>query len=515
VRYDPVVQPGQTIADRYEVEEVLAQGGMATVFRVRHTQLQSRHALKVLDLSTKNVRTRLLQEGRIQASLRHPNIVAVTDVLDVEGHPALVMEFVEGPTLTQLLAESPPSLEQAEAWFRAIVAAVSFAHSRGLVHRDIKPDNILMAPYDEGYLPKVADFGIAKVLGDAIAKEKGPGTRAGLAMGTPSYMPPEQIDNAAEVDHRADVFALGCVLYEMVCGRQAFDGDNMMEVLTAITQGRYIPPGDVRPDLPARIVRAIESALEPRADARTPDCRTLLEHLDTEVAPTRTEETWHEAAMPDVPPPVERAPSAPVEAPAPSRLPWFALLLSSTALVLALGALAVVGLAAAGGIAWFVVRDDAVHLHEADTGVDDFEEDVAVPMDAVPRPPPEQPPDWRVEFHGWTTQERVREGVLKYAPERGGVLYLVDVTVENLTGEQQIPGFSWTMLDSDGTEYDAPLGCHMALKGSVDPAAIYEAGQVLSGPVCFDGPKNTRGLRVRFAPISGSDPPHETLLDPM
>ncbi|MCA9569410.1 MAG: protein kinase, partial [Myxococcales bacterium] len=205
------VEPGELIGDRYEVEKMLGQGGMATVYRVRHKELGSRHALKLLDIAANSIRKRLLQEGRIQASLAHPHIVAVTDVLDVEGSPGLVMEFVDGPTLTDVITEGRFSREDAERWFRQILQAVGYAHQRGLVHRDLKPDNVLMARLDGELHPKVADFGIAKVVGDAGVDR--PGTKAGMAMGTPAYMPPEQADGAE--DPRSDLFALGVTLFRL------------------------------------------------------------------------------------------------------------------------------------------------------------------------------------------------------------------------------------------------------------------------------------------------------------
>ena len=228
---------GAILHDRYTVERVLARGGMATVYIVRHNTLNTQYALKVLDIPTADIRRRLLQEGRIQASLKHPNIVAVTDAIELDGSPALVMEYVDGPPLSKLIDERDYTTEQAEVWFRQIVSAVSYAHARGLIHRDLKPENVLMAPMTGGYLPKVADFGIAKVVQEYLQDADGPRTQTGIGMGTPAYMPPEQVQSAGSVDHRADVFALGCILYELVCGERAFPGDNLLSILNAIADG--------------------------------------------------------------------------------------------------------------------------------------------------------------------------------------------------------------------------------------------------------------------------------------
>src|SRR4051812_34494525 len=129
---------GQTV-DRWVLEAPVGEGGMAVVWRVRHASLGTRHALKVLTVGHSEIRERFLHEGRVQATLRHPNIVAVTDVTEADGMPALVLELVDGPSLATKLLEGRPPVDVAVAWFREIVAAVASAHARGLVHRDLKP----------------------------------------------------------------------------------------------------------------------------------------------------------------------------------------------------------------------------------------------------------------------------------------------------------------------------------------------------------------------------------------
>ena len=160
-----MIETGQTV-ERFTVEAKLGEGGMATVYRVRHNTLGSYHALKLLKSSNADVRRRLVEEGRVQASLHHPNIVAVTDVLIVEGQPGLLMELVNGPTLEQWLWQNRATLEQAEALFRGIVAGVGRAHRAGLVHRDLKPGNVLLDVADGMVIPKVTDVCLAKILLD-------------------------------------------------------------------------------------------------------------------------------------------------------------------------------------------------------------------------------------------------------------------------------------------------------------------------------------------------------------
>ena len=264
-----------TTLDRYCVEAELGAGGMATVYRVRHLTLGSLHALKVLKVQSASIRQRLVQEGRVQATLRHPNIVAVTDVIDVDGAPGLVMEFIDGPSLEGWLEHNRPPVAQAEAIFRGILAGVARAHRQGLVHRDLKPGNVLLdSSGDDGIVPKVADFGLAKILDD----EEGFGsqTRSGIAMGTPAYMAPEQVRSAKNVDQRADIFALGCILYELAGGDRPFKGEDLLETMTAVCGGEYTP---LPTDVPQRLRETVAACLVVDRDRRVADCagiRALL-----------------------------------------------------------------------------------------------------------------------------------------------------------------------------------------------------------------------------------------------
>lgn len=268
--------------ERYTVEAPLGEGGMAQVYRVRHGQLGTLHALKVLTLGHSSIRERFLHEGRVQATLHHPNVVAVTDVLEVDGAPALLLEFVDGPTLHDWI-DQPYDLATAERVFRSVVAGVQAAHAKGLVHRDLKPANVLMARIEGEWVPKVADFGLAKAVEDG-----GHGTtRSGIAMGTPAYMAPEQIRDAKRVDARADLFSLGCMLYELVCRRPPFEGEDLLELLTCVAAGEYAPPEDIVPDVPERISAAIRGCLQIDPDERIGDCARLLRTLDgTTAAPS-------------------------------------------------------------------------------------------------------------------------------------------------------------------------------------------------------------------------------------
>ncbi len=267
---------GQQI-DRYQVEALLGQGGMAQVYRVRHLQLGTERALKVLMVANPTIQQRLLQEGRLQASLEHPNIVAVSDVIDLGGASCLLMEYVAGPSLQLWLSRYTPPLAEALALFRPVVTAVGHAHCQGFIHRDLKPANVLLAPGNGTLTPKVADFGLAKALADELMATQG--TRTGAAMGTPAYMSPEQIRDSKSVGPRSDLFALGCILFELACGRLAFGGTDLLAVYSAISSNDYASPRDLVPDLPELVVRAIDACLAVEPDERPESCEALLELL--------------------------------------------------------------------------------------------------------------------------------------------------------------------------------------------------------------------------------------------
>jgi len=258
---------GTLIGSRYVVEDVIGRGGMAVVYRVRHQQLDTQHALKVLTITATSVKRRLMQEGRVQAALGHPNIVAVTDTVDVGGAMGLVMEYIRGPCLDDFLRARKLSNAQIDALSEGILDAVETAHAHGLIHRDLKPANVMLALTPSALVPKVTDFGLVKMLADE-AGEVESRTRAGVTMGTPHYMAPEQIRDAKNVDERADVFSLGAILYELVTGVRCFSGSDTLDILNRVAEGVYTPVFEHVPDAPERCIAAIGGALEVDADRR-------------------------------------------------------------------------------------------------------------------------------------------------------------------------------------------------------------------------------------------------------
>lgn len=245
------------------------------VYRVRHVHLNTLHAIKILMAPSSAVQKRLMQEGRVQASLRHPNVVSVTDIAMFDGTAALVMEYIEGPPLNELLKTREMNLIQAIALGEGILQGVAAAHDHGLIHRDLKPANVMLAVESGAIIPKVTDFGLAK-LSDQERNGDVTATKTGIAMGTPAYMAPEQFRDAKSVDQRADVFSIGAILYELLCGARAFKGGSFLDVYQQVAEGNFIPIAEHNPDIPMEMQVAIERALSVHPKERHEDCHELL-----------------------------------------------------------------------------------------------------------------------------------------------------------------------------------------------------------------------------------------------
>jgi len=239
---------GTTIGN-YRVASELGAGGMGAVYLAEHSLIGRKVAVKVLlpELShNEELVSRFFNEARSTATIRHPGLVDVFDFGYLpDGSAYLVMEYLEGETLARLMArEDVLTLPMIWTIGRQIASAVFAAHEHGIVHRDIKPDNVFLLPDPEqsrGLRVKVLDFGIAKLTGDAIPAT-GAKTRTGTVMGTPTYMSPEQCRGAGEVDLRSDVYSLGCVLYEMACGQPPFVREGLGELIAAhITEPPPLP----------------------------------------------------------------------------------------------------------------------------------------------------------------------------------------------------------------------------------------------------------------------------------
>ena len=265
-----------TIVDRYEIDRVIGQGGMATVYAVKHTLLGSRHAMKVLLEVHSGVGESLLQEGRLQARLDPNYVVPVTDVVMVDGVPALVMPLVEGCTLEDLLRSYEPAPGEVASIMDAIVRGIASAHENGIAHRDLKPSNVLLDVKHGRVRVRVADFGLAR--GD---QESG-AIRSDLFMGTPEYAAPEQFSDPSAVDGKADLWAIGTILYHMTVGEMAFTGDSPSAIYrTLCTEGAKVHR---MPELWRDLATEL---LERDPQRRGPEARNLPERLGkiTSLAP--------------------------------------------------------------------------------------------------------------------------------------------------------------------------------------------------------------------------------------
>ena len=275
----PTIAAGTVLDGRYEVVRELGEGGMATVYLVRHLGLHSEHALKVLNPELyvhEEVKARFLSEGRIQAKIRHPNIVAVTEIV-TQPVAGLVMDYVPGATLGDHLRKKGAFTDIAEATrlFLEVLEAVGEAHRHGVVHRDLKPENIILGRNSRGqFQARVTDFGIARVT-EADNRR----TRFGARMGTPQYMSPEQVRGAENADPRSDIFSLGAILYEMVTGNLAFAADSDFDTLQAVVSGTYVPPERVVEGLPPALGHCIQRALSVRPEERFQTCDEFAEAL--------------------------------------------------------------------------------------------------------------------------------------------------------------------------------------------------------------------------------------------
>lgn len=289
---------GQSVS-HYRIVEKLGGGGMGVVYGAEDTRLGRRVALKFLPEGSSRDRAalqRFLREGRAASALNHPNICTVHDIGEHEGRPFFVMELVRGEQLGECISGRPFSTDRLLHLGIQIADALRAAHSEGIVHRDIKPSNIIVTK--EGNV-KVVDFGLAKLVrpsggagseAPTVGWEERDLTASGAAVGTVSYMSPEQV-RGQDVDFRTDIFSLGAVLYEMATGRRAFPANTVGIAFEAILNRAPVSPIELRPDLPEEVERIINKALEKDPDLRyqsAADLRTDLKRLrrDTESRPS-------------------------------------------------------------------------------------------------------------------------------------------------------------------------------------------------------------------------------------
>lgn len=279
----------------YELLEEIARGGMGIVFKARQAKLDRIVAVKMIlagPFASGEFVQRFRTEARAAASLHHPNIVAIHEVGESDGHHFFSMEYIQGATLADLVKQGPLEPERAARYLRIIADAIQYAHERGTLHRDLKPSNVLIDGADQ---PRVTDFGLAKQLNSSVDL-----TVTGQALGSPTYMPPEQAaGRQEEIGPASDVYSLGAVLYHLLCGRPPFQGQTLSEVLMQVQGVEPIAPRMLNPGVPVDLETIALKCLQkdihrryPSAAALASDLRNWLEGKSIAARPVSSAEKW-------------------------------------------------------------------------------------------------------------------------------------------------------------------------------------------------------------------------------
>ena len=308
------VQPGDVLQGRWKIERVIGSGGMGTVVAARHLGLGHEAAIKILVSSEPEARERFEREARAMATLSSKHTVRVHDV-DLDGElPFMVMDYLEGSDLAHLAEHGPPSIKEACLWMEQACDALDEAHAKGIVHRDIKPQNLFLAKNGDGTTSiRVLDFGIARrTSGDGT--DMASLTQTGAVVGTLAYMAPEQIRSSKHVDARADIWSVGACLFRILTGTRPFDGKNEIDVVEGILFREAPLLSTLRRDVPAAVDAVVAKCLRKDPNERFASARDLRMAL----AAARTSPLRLTAPMPAEAVAAARAMAAP---PAPSHAP--------------------------------------------------------------------------------------------------------------------------------------------------------------------------------------------------
>jgi eukaryotic-like serine/threonine-protein kinase len=275
---------GVLIRGKYRVVRLLGDGGMGSVYEAKHIVLETHVALKFLhsELAERpGLSERFIREARVSASIHNPHVAATTDV-DVaeDGSPFLVMELLVGESLQGVLdRERKLPLPRALGYSFQMLSGLGAAHALGIVHRDMKPDNVFITRTgDDLAVVKLIDFGIAKLKSSEQYQRNL--TRSGVLMGTPEYMAPEQAFSAADVDARADVYSFGVMLFEMLAGERPVDGADPGEIVAQLTSGKAKSLALLAPELPAPLTQLVELCISPEPSRRPLDARDVAQRLN-------------------------------------------------------------------------------------------------------------------------------------------------------------------------------------------------------------------------------------------
>jgi serine/threonine-protein kinase len=282
------MEPGTILVDRYRVENLLGEGGMGSVFEARHIQLGRRLAVKTLKkelCKDEGAVARFMREAQTAAAIESEHIVAVTDVGQTDqGVPFIVMEFLQGLTLADALRQQGRFAPERTAYLVIQVCrALAAAHDKGVIHRDMKPENVVLVAREDGSeLAKVLDFGIAKVhdqFGDQ-SSDTPKLTATGTTLGTPYYMAPEQARAEKDIDQRVDIYSTGAMMYELLAGVPPFVGDSFAAIVIAAATRDPTPLDVHRPDLDPQLAAVVHRAMARDKQDRIPTARDLAEALE-------------------------------------------------------------------------------------------------------------------------------------------------------------------------------------------------------------------------------------------
>src|SRR6266540_5086205 len=276
---DPLI--GLILAGKYRIDERLSEGGMGAVYRATHVLMGKTVAVKVLRpalAADEKIVARFSREARAASKISHPHALSVTDFGEAgNGVVFLVMEYLSGRTLKEIIRqEGPMQLPRAVEIVRQVGGALDAAHEQGVVHRDLKSDNIMLLSSSGTDYAKVLDFGIAKI--KEREGEYNPGlTAPDLVIGTPQYMSPEQCSQSPDIDARSDIYSFGVILYEMLVGHVPFTGDSPTAIMLKHLQEPAPSVLDERKDLPSGVDRVVARAMEKRPEDRYQTVSELIE----------------------------------------------------------------------------------------------------------------------------------------------------------------------------------------------------------------------------------------------
>ena len=251
--------------DRYQILELLCEGGMGRVYRAVDTKLQRIVAVKVIVKQGENDKKRFQREIQTTAKLKHPNIVQIFHSGHEKCFPFFAMEFIDGGTLSEFVEKQRPSIHNIAVIMSKVAEAVAYAHDNGVIHRDLKPDNIMM----DGTEPKVVDFGLAKV-NEAAQKL----SKTGTMLGTVHYMSPEQTQSN-KITKSSDIYSLGVILYKLLCGRLPFTGNSSPKIVQQIIHKQPVPLTQIKKRIPIELEIICLKCLEKRAKDRYQDARRI------------------------------------------------------------------------------------------------------------------------------------------------------------------------------------------------------------------------------------------------